>query len=108
MVVLLLQFALPSWAAFSARGKAGWIEVCAAGGIQWVKLASTDKAVADDGHLSSGHCLLCASTGSLADFDVRLYLGDRCSELPIRFFSEQAGGGFAGHAILSRAPPLIL
>lgn len=104
IAVLLMQVALPSLAASGSRSKAAWMEICAASGIQWVKLAQPEGAPAD--HQSShAHCLLCASTGAAPDFDSRIHISDELRDEAITLPSQASQGCYAGHSIRSRAPP---
>lgn len=104
IALLLLQAALPSWAAFGSSSKAGWIEICAAGGIQWVKLAQPDSQPADH-QTAHDHCLLCASTGATPDFDAWAYLDAQRRDEAILLHPQSVPCWYAGHSILSRAPP---
>lgn len=108
IAVMLLHIALPSWAALSGKDKAGWIEICAAGGLQWVKFSAPDAPLTAHAPASSDHCLLCASTGAPAAFDIHQYLLRQQGDVPVLFSITQTGSGFPGHAILSRAPPSYL
>lgn len=105
IAVMLLQLALPSWAAFSSMGKAGWIEVCATGGIKWIKLSDADASGASSSHSQSDHCLLCASTGAAPEFDAQRFLSASFLEETSVHWLEPAYRRYSGHAILSRAPP---
>ena len=102
---MLLQLALPSWAAFSSMGEAGWMEVCAAGGIKWIKLSTDDSANAKSSHAQSDHCLLCASTGAAPEYDVQRYLSSWLRDEASVSWLPQAHRRYSGHAILSRGPP---
>lgn len=104
IAILLMQVALPSWAAFGSASKAGWMEICAASGIQWVKLAQPDSLPADHS-TAHEHCLLCASTGATPDFDARAHLDAQLRDETITFQPQAAHRWYAGHSILSRAPP---
>jgi len=104
IAVLLLQVAMPSWAALSAANPSGWMEICASGGIQWVKLAQPDSVPADH-QLSHDHCLLCASTGATPGFDVRAHLDTALRDELTALQRQAAPRWYAGHSILSRAPP---
>ncbi len=104
IAVLLLQVALPSCAAFGTASKAGWMEICASSGIQWVKLAQPDGALADH-QTAHDHCLLCASTGAAPDFDARDHLNPQLRHEAITIHPQAAHRWYAGHSILSRAPP---
>ncbi len=73
IAILLMQVVMPSWAAFGAASKAGWIEICAASGMQWVKLAQPDGEPAQH-QTAHDHCQMCASTGATPDFDARTHL----------------------------------
>lgn len=104
IAVLLLQVALPSWAALGASNQSGWMEICASGGNQWVKLAQPDSAP-EDHPLSHDHCLLCASTGATPGFDASPYLNPALRDEAICLQPQGAARWYAGHSILSRAPP---
>ena len=104
IAVLLIQLALPTWAALGASGKPGWMEICAAGGIQWVKLAQPDTTPADH-QTANSHCLLCAATGATPDFDTRAHLHAEPRHQAITFYPWAGHRWYAGHSILSRAPP---
>ena len=104
IAVLLMQLALPSLAALGALGKAGWTEICATGGTQWVKLTPPDSAPADH-PTAHDHCLLCAATGAIPDFDAHIFLNAEPRHPPIALLPLAVHRWYAGHAILSRAPP---
>lgn len=105
IAALLLQVALPSWAAFGTPAKASWMEICAAGGIQWVKVAK-DSAAAAETHVSGEHCLLCAATGAVSGFDAAQHLHPWLRDEAATRTPWPAHRRYAGHAILSRAPPV--
>lgn len=112
IAALLLQIALPSWAAFGAGGassKAGWMEICAAGGIQWVKVSQpgpSDSPVAAEHQSGHEHCLLCAATGAAPEFNARHHLHSSLRDEQIAASPAPAHRWYAGHSILSRAPPV--
>ncbi len=124
LAVLMLQVMLPSWAAFvapgttSAPGKAAWMEICAAGGIQWIRLAQPDvappsaapsasdsaSAPAADHQLSHEHCLLCSATGATPEFSLSSP-PDASRRSAAVVIPAGPHSHYAGHAILPRAPP---
>jgi len=101
---MLLQFALPSWAAFGSASQPGWVEICAASGMQWVKLVQPDGKAADH-QPAHDHCLLCASTGATPNFDPSTHLDTLLRDEIVTSSSHAAHCWYAGHSILSRAPP---
>lgn len=104
IAVLLIQLALPSWAALGVPGKSGWMEICAAGGVQWVKHTPPESTPA--GHQTAhDHCLLCAATGATPEFDSRAHLNAALRDLAIASHPWPEHRWYAGHSILSRAPP---
>lgn len=107
IAAMLLQLSLPSWTAFAGVANAGWVEICATGGVQWIKAAGSDAAPALPDHASSDHCLLCAVTGAAGEFDVRNYLLAQVRAALGQFFGTSPASVFAGHSIRSRAPPSL-
>ncbi len=104
IALLLMQLALPTWATLGAPGKPGWTEICAAGGLQWVKQAQADLAPADH-QAAHDHCLLCVATGAAPEFDTRAHLNSALRHQAISPRPSAWHRWYAGHSILSRAPP---
>ena len=105
LAALLLQSLLPAFAALRSDAGSRWIEVCASSGIQWVKLAPADPDSAPTAASHADHCVLCAATGAVPDFDASIYLRTQAlavAALP-RLISPVTA--FPGHALRSRAPP---
>ncbi len=106
VAALLLQSLLPAFAGMRSEQGARWIEVCVNSGIKWVKL---DAGKADSLPHAAGshadHCVLCAATGPVSEFDARRYLSVQSATaltLPALAAPVMA---FPGHALRSRAPP---
>ncbi|MGB4347805.1 MAG: DUF2946 family protein [Burkholderiaceae bacterium] len=103
---ILLQTVAPAMAALQSKNGSPWTEICTASGSKWV----TDSADAGD-HFSGkkaahDHCVFCNTTGAADQFDVHQFLPSQYSVKiqPRAVFSPVAS--YAGHSILSRAPPL--
>mgnify|MGYP000199112537 CR=1 FL=1 len=106
VAALLLQSLMPAFAGMRSEQGARWIEVCVNSGIKWVKL---DAGKADlpshaaDAH--ADHCVLCAATGPVPEFDALRFLPVQpvaAVTLPSVAVPVSA---FPGHALRSRAPP---
>ena len=101
LFALMLQMVLPAIAGAASGPGSRWIEVCAASGAKWIKI--------DDGHgsehASADHCVLCAATGPVPEFDVRSYLPPALVDVHATQPSDHYIRVFRGYATLSRAPP---
>ncbi len=104
LFALMLQALLPAMAGAVSDRSERWIEVCASSGVKWVQL-DTQASAAD--HSADGHCMLCAATGALPDFDARRYLRPQGAETRTTPLALAAPPAFPGHALRSRAPPVF-
>ena len=104
LLALLLQTLLPALGGAAADASSRWIEVCATSGVKWVQL---DHDAPTQQHSASDHCVLCAATGAVPEFDVRHHLlavAANSVSVPTR---ADPFGVFRGHAQRSRAPPVL-
>lgn len=104
LLSLLLQLVLPAVAGARHGGEPGWVEICAASGIKWIKL---DPAQAAGTHAGGDHCMLCAATGAAPEFDARRYLRAELAAEPPRLAVAGPTFIFPGHSLRSRAPPVL-
>lgn len=104
MLALLLQTLLPALGGAAADGSGRWIEVCASSGVKWVQL-DHDSTVQQHG--AAEHCVLCAATGAVPEFDVQRYLPVLAANTHFVSTRADAVGVYPGHALHSRAPPAI-
>ena len=102
LLALLLQTLLPALAGATAEASNRWIEVCASSGVKWVKL---DQGSPAHQHSAADHCVLCAATGAAPEFDARTHLDVRLRHEVVVSLPQVSHSWFAGHFILSRAPP---
>lgn len=102
LFALLMQAMLPAWSAARAQSSARWIEVCSVAGLQWVK---ADQSPDTASHAAADHCMLCAVSGGLPEFDVSPYLRAGLSESALLAAAGPLIVAFPGHALRSRAPP---
>jgi hypothetical protein len=102
LFVLLLQLLLPAIAGAASNSSERWVEVCAASGVKWVK---TDTAKHTVEHVSAEHCVFCAVTGAVPEFDVRPFLSPDLSDVCIPRQASSFVRVFRGYSTLSRAPP---
>jgi hypothetical protein len=102
MLALLLQTLLPALGGAAADGSGRWIEVCASSGVKWVQL-DHDSTVQQHG--AAEHCVLCAATGAVPEFDVQRYLTALAANTYLVPKRVDAFGVFPGHTQRSRAPP---
>lgn len=104
LFALMLQSLLPAMAGVLTEGSGRWIEVCAGSGVKWVKI---DQQAADGEHAYDGQCLLCAATGALPEFDARRHLQAHGSDARPAVMGTDPRRVFPGHALRSRAPPVL-
>ena len=104
MLALLLQTLLPALGGAAADGSGRWIEVCASSGVKWVQL-DHDSTVQQHG--AAEHCVLCAATGAVPEFDVQRYLPVLAANTHFVSSRADAVGVYPGHALRSRAPPSL-
>ncbi len=102
LFALLLQMVLPAIASAASPTSERWVEVCAASGVKWVKV---DAGHDDQQHAASDHCVLCAASGPVPEFDVRRYLPTEIGNPHLAQYSAGFIPSFPGHATHSRAPP---
>jgi len=111
LAALLLQVVFPVFAAQQNVKKGwfhtGWVEICSAQGSKWV---AQDNHTSPAQHASAhtDHCVFCSATGAGAEFDVTRYVspGDLTSSV-VNITTHDAAPVYAGHVILSRAPPTL-
>ena len=103
LLALLLQTLLPALGGATAEASDRWIEVCASSGVKWVKL---DQGSPAQQHSAADHCVLCAATGAVPEFDVQRYLPVFAANTYLVPSRVDAFGVFPGHAQRSRAPPV--
>ena len=109
LAAILLQAAGPILAAYQHKTGARWTEICSTSGSKWVASTDVDKLSGAGAHVGSDHCVFCGSTGAAHEFDVSHYLPALLSSnLPVTGVQCDAASRYAGHAILSRAPPAFL
>ncbi len=104
LLALLLQTLLPALGGATAEASDRWIEVCASSGVKWVKL---DQGSSAQQHSAADHCVLCAATGVVPEFDVQRYLPVFAANTYLVPSRVDALGVFPGHAQRSRAPPVL-
>lgn len=102
LFALMLQSLLPAMAGVVSERSGRWIEVCANSGVKWVQLDSHGTLVE---HGNDSHCVLCAATGAVPDFDVCDYLQTPAVDARPALRAMVAPVVFPGHALHSRAPP---
>ena len=109
LVAIMLQAVMPAFAtqhnAKSGLSAAGWVEVCSAQGSKWV---AQDNHPGSSQHVSAhaDHCVFCSTTGAGAEFDATRYIPPRdLSSSVVNITTHDAASVYAGHVILSRAPP---
>jgi hypothetical protein len=103
LLALLLQSLLPALGGAATEASNRWIEVCASSGVKWVKL---DQGSPAQQHSAADHCVLCAATGAVPQFDVQRYLTALAATTYLVPKRVDAFGVFPGHAQRSRAPPV--
>jgi hypothetical protein len=109
LAAILLQAAGPVLAAYQHKTGAHWTEICSTSGSKWVASKDVDKTSGAGMHVGSDHCVFCGSTGAAHEFDASYYLpACRSSNLPFSGVQFDTASRYAGHAILSRAPPTFL
>ena len=104
LVALLLQTMLPALGGASAEASNRWIEVCASSGVKWVQLNHDSPK---QQHTAADHCVLCAATGAVPEFDVQRYLPVLAANTYLVPKRVDAFGAFPGHSQRSRAPPVF-
>jgi hypothetical protein len=104
LVALLLQTMLPALGGASAEASNRWIEVCASSGVKWVQLNHDSPK---QQHTAADHCVLCAATGAVPEFDVQRYLPALAANTYLVPKRVDAFGVFPGYAQRSRAPPVF-
>ncbi len=106
VAALLLQSLLPAFAGMRSEQGARWIEVCVNSGIKWVNLdAGKSDSLPHVAGAHADHCVLCAATGPVPEFDALHFLPVQpvaAVTLPSLALPVAA---FPGHALRSRAPP---
>ncbi len=106
MAALLMQSLLPAFAGLRSGEHARWIEVCVSSGIKWVQLdASAADPSSDVGAGHHEHCVLCAATGPVPEFDAARYLSSQAAVSLLLPAADIVVTTFPGHALRSRAPP---
>ncbi len=102
---LLLQTLLPALAGAAVGSSERWVEVCAVSGVKWVKL---DQVAGSSQHGGTAdHCVLCAATGALPEFDASPYLSLPVADArPVPSF-DSAVPAYSGHDLRARAPPSL-
>ena len=109
LVAIMLQAVLPAFAAQhnakNGLSAAGWIEVCSAQGSKWVA-QDNHSLPAQHASVHADHCVFCSTTGASAEFDATRYIppSDLTSSV-VNITTHDAASVYAGHVILSRAPP---
>ena len=109
LVAIMLQAVLPAFAAQqnskNGLSAAGWVEVCSAQGSKWVA-RDNHSLPAQHASAHTDHCVFCSATGASAEFDATRYLppSDLTSSV-VNITIHDAASVYAGHVILSRAPP---
>ncbi len=104
LLALFMQTLLPALGGAAAGASHRWIEVCASSGVKWVQL---DQGAPTKQHVAADHCVLCAATGAVPEFDVQRYLPALAATAYLVPSRVDAFGVFPGHAQRSRAPPVL-
>ena len=109
LVAIMLQAVLPAFAAQhnakNGLSAAGWIEVCSAQGSKWVA-QDNHSLPAQHASVHADHCVFCSATGASAEFDATRYIPpSNLTSSVVNITIHDAASVYAGHAILSRAPP---
>lgn len=104
LLALLMQTLLPALGGAAADASHRWIEVCASSGVKWVQL---DQGTTAKQHVAADHCVLCATTGAVPEFDVQRYLPALAATVYLVPSRVDAFGVFPGHSQRSRAPPVL-
>lgn len=109
LTAIMLQAMLPAFAAQrnekNRLSAAGWVEVCSAQGSKWI---AQDIHTGSSQHASAhaDHCVFCSATGAGAEFDATRFIPPILLTSSVVYnTSHDAASIYAGHAILSRAPP---
>jgi hypothetical protein len=109
LAAILLQAAGPILAAYQQKTGAHWTEICSTSGSKWVASTDVDKSSGAGVHVGSDHCVFCGSTGATHEFNASRYLrAFPPSNQPVSGLQCDTASRYAGHAILSRAPPPFL
>ncbi|MFZ9366681.1 MAG: DUF2946 family protein [Burkholderiaceae bacterium] len=104
LLSLLLQTMLPALGGAAVEASSRWIEVCASSGVKWVQL---DHDAPKPQHGAADHCVLCAATGAVPEFDVQRYLSALTATIYLVPSRVDAFGVYPGHIQRSRAPPVF-
>ena len=109
LAAILLQAAGPVLAADKQNAGLGWTEICSTSVSKWVEAADIDKKSGANIHIGSDHCVFCGATGAANEFDASHYIAAfDASNQPVQGIQRDIASRYAGHAILSRAPPQFL
>ena len=109
LVAIMLQAVLPAFAtqqnSKNGLSAAGWVEVCSAQGSKWA-VQEHHSSPAQHASAHTDHCVFCSTTGASAEFDATRYIppSDLTSSV-VNITIHDAASVYAGHVILSRAPP---
>jgi len=103
---ILLQAVAPAFAGLEKKSEVHWSEVCTSLGAKWVKVSLEAEDQSPSKHALYDHCAFCASTGAVDQFDSNKFFPP--STFSKFQFSQSINPvvSYAGHSILSRAPPL--
>jgi len=104
LLALLMQTLLPALGGAASEASNRWIEVCASSGVKWVQL---DQGAPTIQHIASDHCVLCAATGAVPEFDVQRYLPALVATTYLVPSRVDAFSVFPGHSQRTRAPPVL-
>lgn len=104
LLSLLLQAMLPALGGAAVEASSRWIEVCASSGVKWVQF---DHEAPKPQHGAADHCVLCAVTGAVPEFDVQRYLSVFAATVYLVPSRVDAFGVYPGHIQRSRAPPVF-
>lgn len=104
LFALLLQTVLPAIAGVAPDAGNPWVKVCAASGAKWIKLHQDASA---GQHVAADHCMLCAATGAVPEFDASPYLRAALAEARAAMPVAASFATFPGHILRSRAPPSV-
>lgn len=109
LAALLLQVAMPVLSAVKLSPANAWMEICSTTGNKWVQTHDSVHQSLPAVHAGVDHCVFCGSTGAGNVFDASLYISELTSfPQPVLQPERDPVLQYAGHTILSRAPPLYL